>query len=305
MFNPVQDAQNIKKAMEKPKCPLTIIDIVTHRSNAQRQKIVEEYYKQYQKNIRDDFRSSFSGNFQDSLVALFYTPLDYDCNQIYSAMKGLGTNEDSLIEIFATRSNERINQIKQRYFQLFNQKDLVKEINDETSGFFRKILLELLNANRSTNTIPDNNECGDCAKRLYNSQFDKKDTLQEAYANIFTKKSREELALIAKHYYEWYKKTLLEEVEKLFSSDSRRVLKAIIFSQLSPSEYFAYRINKALKKLSTNDNIIIRVLVSRDEIDIKRIKRYYMQNYKIPLYDAVKGEISGDYQKILLALIGE
>ena len=49
MFNPVQDAQNIKKAMEKPKCPLTIIDIVTHRSNAQRQKIVEEYYKQYQK----------------------------------------------------------------------------------------------------------------------------------------------------------------------------------------------------------------------------------------------------------------
>ena len=115
MFNPVQDAQNIKKAMEKPKCPLTIIDIVTHRSNAQRQKIVEEYYKQYQKNIRDDFRSSFSGNFQDSLVALFYTPLDYDCNQINSAMKGLGTNEDSLIEIFATRSNERINQIKQRY----------------------------------------------------------------------------------------------------------------------------------------------------------------------------------------------
>ena len=45
--------------------------------------------------------------------------------------------------------------------------------------------------------------------------------------------------------------------------------------------------------------------MSRDEIDIKRIKRYYKQNYKIPLYDAVKGEISGDYQKILLALIGE
>ena len=98
-------------------------------------------------------------------------------------------NEDSLIEIFATRSNERINQIKQRYFQLFNQKDLVKEINDETSGFFRKILLELLNANRSTNTIPDNNECGDCAKRLYNSQFDKKDT-RSLFRYIYKKVKR-------------------------------------------------------------------------------------------------------------------
>ena len=97
----------------------------------------------------------------------------------------------------------------------------------------------------------------------------------------------------------------MEEVEKLFSGDPRRVLKAIIFSLLSPSEYFAYRINKALKKLSTNDTIIIRVLVSRDEIDIKRIKRYYKQQYKVKLYDAVKNEISGDYQKILLALIGE
>ena len=94
------------------------------------------------------------------------------------------------IEIFATRSNERINQIKQRYFQLFNQKDLVKEINDETSGFFRKILLELLNANRSTNTIPDNNECGDCAKRLYNSQFDKKDTLHRNKSCIFKTKTK-------------------------------------------------------------------------------------------------------------------
>ena len=304
MFNPVQDAQNIKKAMEKPKSPLTIIDIVTHRSNAQRQKIVEEYYKQYQKNIRDDFRSSFSGNFQDSLVALFYTPLDYDCNQIYSAMKGLGTNEDSLIEIFATRSNERINQIKQRYFQLFNQKDLVKEINDETSGFFRKILLELLNANRSTNTIPDNNECGDCAKRLYNSQFDKKDTLQEAYLDIFTKKSREELANISRQYYSWYNKTLLEEIDRLFSSDPRRIFKAIIYSLLSPSEYFAYRLNKAMKGISTKDVILIRVIISREEIDIERIKRYYNQNYGKTLYEAVKKATSGEYQKLLLELIG-
>ena len=304
MFDPVQDAQRIKNALGKKKDVQTIIDIATHRSNAQRQQIVQEYYKLTQKNIRDEFRSSFSGNFQEALVALFYIPLDYDCNQINSAMKGIGTNEDSLIEIFATRSNERINQIKQRYFQLFNQKDLVKEISDETSGFFKKILLELLNGNRSTNTIPDDNECGDCAKRLFNCQKDKKDTLQDTYLEIFTKKSREELANISKQYYNWYNKTLLEEIERLFSSDPRRIFKAIIYSLLSPSEYFAYRLNKAMKGLTTKDAIITRVIISREEIDIERIKRYYNQNYGKTLYEAVKKATSGDYQKLLLELIG-
>ena len=304
MFNPTQEAQIINKAQSKPKNPDAIINIVAHRSNNQRQQIAQSYYNQFNKNIQDDFRSNFSSDFRDVLVALFYPPIDYDCYEINNAMKGLGTNEDTLIEIIATRPNERINQIKLRYAQLF-KKELISEIDSETSGFFKKILLDLLQGQRNVNPNPNDKECDDCAKQLYFAKEGKKDILQETYANIFTKKSREELALIAKHYYEWYKKTLLEEVEKLFSGDPRRVLKAIIFSLLSPSEYFAYRINKALKKLSTNDTILIRVLVSRDEIDIKRIKRYYEQQYTVKLYDAVKNEISGDYQKILLALIGE
>ena len=128
--------------------------------------------------------------------------------------------------------------------------------------------------------------------------------MQDAYLEIFTKKSREELANISRQYYSWYNKTLMEEIERLFSSDTRRIFKAIIYSLLSPSEYFAYRLNKAMKGISTKDTILIRVLVTRDEIDISRIKRYFNQLYNKTLYDAVKKAVSGDYQKLLLELIG-
>ncbi len=301
-FNPAQDAQQLKAALEKPRNIDTIISIAAHRSNAQRQQIVQAYYNENKKNIRDDFRSVFSGNFQEALVSLFYEPVDYDCHQIYSAMKGIGTNEDTLIEIIGTRSNERINQIKQEYFQIY-KKDLEAEIDSETSGFFKKILLALLKGERNVNPIPDEQECGYCAKRLYNTQKEKKDNLQDAYLEIFTKKSREELANISRQYYSWYNKTLMEEIERLFSSDTRRIFKAIIYSLLSPSEYFAYRLNKAMKGISTKDTILIRVLVTRDEIDISRIKRYFNQLYNKTLYDAVKKAVSGDYQKLLLELI--
>jgi hypothetical protein len=302
--DPLQDAKLIKQSISKPKNFNQLIDIVSHRSNAQRQNIVQAYYNNYNISIFDDLKSELSGNFKEAVIALFYTPIDYDCYQLYKAMKGLGTNEDTLIEIIATRSNNSINAIKARYPQMYN-KNLVSAVQSDTSGFFRQILMELLKAERPNNPNPDQKQCEDCAKMLYDAEKLKKEALQSTYILMFTQKSKEEFALISKIYYQWYSKTFFDSIESNFSGDVRKVLKAITYALLSPSEYFAYRINKAIKGFGTNDTILIRVLVSRDEIDINRIKRYYKQLYKKELYDAVSDDVSGDYRTLLLALIGK
>ena len=303
MFNPSNDAMVIRQCISKPKNMPGLINIVAHRSNEQRQYISQEYFRQFKKSLYDDLKSELSGNFEDAVIALFYTPEDYDCYQLRKAMKGLGTNEDTLIEILATRSNERINRIKQRYNEMYNR-NLVADVDSDTSGFFREILKKLLEANRPNNPYPDEQECSRNAKELYDAGIQKKGKEQLTYLYILTQKSREELAMISKIYYKWYSKTLFQEIESLFSGDARRVLKAIVYALLSPSEYFAYRIHKAIKGLGTNDTILIRVLVSRDEIDINRIKRYYKQLYQKELYEAVKEDVSGDYRTLLLELIG-
>jgi hypothetical protein len=303
MFNPSNDAMVIRQCISKPKNMPGLINIVAHRSNEQRQYISQEYFRQFKKSLYDDLKSELSGNFEDAVIALFYTPEDYDCYQLRKAMKGLGTNEDTLIEILATRSNERINRIKQRYSEMYSR-NLVADVESDTSGFFREILRKLLEANRPNNPYPDEQECSRNAKELYDAGVQKKGKEQLTYLYILTQKSREELAMISKIYYKWYSKTLFQEIESLFSGDARRVLKAIVYALLSPSEYFAYRIHKAIKGLGTNDTILIRVLVSRDEIDINRIKRYYKQLYQKELYEAVKEDVSGDYRTLLLELIG-
>ena len=304
VFNPLTDAQMIKQSLSKPKNLNTLIQIVTHRSNEQRQQILQEYYHQYQINLHDEFLNNLSGNFKETIISLFYTPTDYDCYQIYKAVDGLGTNEETLIEIISSRTNEELNKIKQRYPQMY-QRDLVELIKSETSGHLQKILITLLQADRPCNIIPNEQVCAESAKRLYDSQNGKKDNLYNSFVYVFTQKSREELALICKIYYNIYNRTLLEVVESSFSGNGRRVLKAIIYSLLSPSEYFAFRINKALKGFITNDNTLIRILVSRDEIDSDRIKRYYYQLYGITLYEHVNQKTSGDYKNLLLSLIGD
>ena len=301
-FNPKEDAINLNKAITKPKDMNKLINIVAHRSNSQRQVILNEYYEYFKKNLLDELKSELSGNFKETVISLFYTPVDFDCYHLDKAMKRLGTNEDTLIEILASRSNERIKEIKKRYKEIYNR-DLVKDVEKDTSGTFRKILKRLLDGCRPNN-YANEQECNESAQRLYTAALNKKESLNDTFIYMFTEKSREEIALIAKIYYKWYSQTLFELIESLFSGDFKRILKAIIYSLLSPSEYFAYRIHKAMKGIGTKDTILIRVLVSRDEIDIERIKRYYRKLYDKSLYDTVKNETSGDYQKILLELIG-
>ena len=50
---------------------------------------------------------------------------------------------------------------------------------------------------------------------------------------------------------------------------------------------------KAMKGLGTNDNTLIRVIVTRTEIDMQYIKAEYAKKYKKTLNDTVHSETSG------------
>lgn len=67
---------------------------------------------------------------------------------------------------------------------------------------------------------------------------------------------------------------------------------------------FLQVLHKAMKGLGTNDNTIIRVIVTRAEIDMQYIKAEYLKKYKKTLNDAVNSETSGHYRTFLLSLLG-
>ena len=113
-----------------------------------------------------------------------------------------------------------------------------------------------------------------------------------------------ELCLIAKHYHKLTGRTILQAIEKEFSGDMKKLLTSIVYAIISPSEYFATRVNKAVKGWGTNDNLLIRVLVTRDEIDMPQIKQYYKQLYGKDMLADIKSDCGGDYQKLLIELAG-
>ena len=93
----------------------TLIKVVANRTNRQRQVIKDQYKAAFGRDLISDLKSELHGKMEDAFVALFTNPVEFDADSLRDAMKGAGTNEDTLIEIIASRDNQQLAAIKQCY----------------------------------------------------------------------------------------------------------------------------------------------------------------------------------------------
>ena len=296
------DAEALRKAMEGfGTDEAALIKICANRTNSQRQQIKHAYKSLYGRDLIADLKSELHGKFEDAMVALFTEPIEYDCDQLRAAMKGLGTNEDTLIEIIASRSAPQLAAIRAKYKEKFNR-DLENDVRKETSGTLQKLLISLLQGSRSTNQQPNPNQMAAIAQEIYKAGEAKLGTDESTFNKYFCTLSPMELAVMSQQYHKITGHTILQAIDKEFHGDSKKALRTIVYATLSPSEYFATRVNDAIKGWGTKDHLLIRILITRDEIDMPQIKQYYKQLYGKDMVQAVKSDISGDYQKLMIEL---
>ena len=303
MTTPQQDADALKKAMKGIGCDSkAMVAICLGKTNAQRLEVVKAYKASYGRDLIADLKSELHGHLEDAMVALYTDPIEFDADELRKAMKGLGTNEDTLIEIIASRPPQILKLIKDKFNEKY-KRDLEKDVHSETSGTLRKLLIALLQCNRSTNTQPDPEQCKLIAEEINKAGEARLGTDESVFNKYFCTLSPVELAHVSRAYHQLTGHTILQAIDKEFSGDSKKTLRTIVYASLSPSEYFATRIHDAVKGLGTKDHQLIRAIVSRSEIDMPQIKQFYKQLFGKDMYEDVKNDISGDYRTLLLGLI--
>ena len=299
------DADALKKAFKGIGCDKkTVVDITVNRTNAQRLQIKEAYKSAYGRDLIKDLKSELHNHLEDAVVALYTDPIEYDADELRAAMKGLGTNEDTLIEIICSRPPHVLKAIIAKFKEKYNR-DLENDVKSETSGTLRKLLIALLQCSRSTNTTPNQAQCAQIAQEIYTAGEKKVGTDESVFNKYFCTLSPHELAAVSREYHKLTGHTILQAIDKEFSGDSKKTLRTIVYATLSPSEYFATRVNYAVKGLGTKDHILIRVLVTRSEIDMPQIKQYSKQLFGKDMVTDVKNDISGDYQRLMVGLISK
>ena len=298
----MSDAEQLRKAMEGfGTDENALIKIVANRTNAQRQKIKADYKATYGRDLIEDLKKELHGKFEDAMVALFLDPIEYDAESLRKSMKGAGTDEDTLIEIIASRPPPILKHIVDKYEQLYNRK-LEEDIHKETSGTLRNLLISLVQCRRSVNPHPDQAQCDKIAKEIFEAGEAKLGTDESVFNKYFASLSPAELVAVAQAYHKQTGHTILQAIDKEFHSASKKAFRTIVYACISPSEYFATRVQDAIKGFGTNDKLLIRILITRDEIDMPAIKQYYKQLYGKDMVEAVKSDISGDYRNLMVEL---
>ncbi|XP_022240943.1 LOW QUALITY PROTEIN: annexin-B12-like [Limulus polyphemus] len=302
-FDPQADAQTLRKAMkglgtdEK-----SIINVLARRVNAQRQQIAISYKTQFGKDLVKDLKSELSGRFEDVIMALM-TPLsDFLASELHQAVSGLGTDEHALIEILCTRNNHDIRQITEAYKKLYRQ-SLERDLIGDTSGYYRRLLVSMTTGGRDEGPA-DPAKAKQDAQSLYNAGVKRWGTDESTFNAIMASRSFAHLGLVFLEYQKIAGHSVPQAIEREFSGDIKQGLLTIARCVENRPAYFAEKLHKSMKGLGTLDRTLIRIVTSRCEIDMVQIKQEYQKMFGKPLEKDISDDTSGDYKRVLIALIG-
>jgi hypothetical protein len=95
-------------------------------------------------------KSETSGNFGFGLLTILRcaeSPAKYFAKVLHEAMKGLGTNDTTLIRVVTTRAEVDMQYIKAEYHRSY-KRSLADAVHSETSGNYRTFLLSLIGRDR-------------------------------------------------------------------------------------------------------------------------------------------------------------
>ncbi|XP_037038343.1 annexin B11-like isoform X1 [Bradysia coprophila] len=305
-FDASNDAATLRKAMKGFGTDEdAIISVLCRRPCVQRLEIVKAYKTAYGKDLLTDIKKETSGNFQRLLLALLTPMIQYYCQELSEAMRGEGTDEDALIEILCGGLPNRIlHMITAEYKRLYGS-HLEDSLKSETSFSFKRLLVSCSTGNRDESTVTDINAARGDAQLLVNAGTARWGTDESEFNRILCTRNFAQLKLIAAEYEKLTGNTLEKDIKKEFSGDVEDGMLAILRCALDRSQYFAKCLHKAVAGLGTDDRALIRLCVTRCEIDMMDIKEEYERKYKESLKAAVKGDTSGHYRHGLYALIGE
>ncbi|XP_077399273.1 annexin A1-like [Vanacampus margaritifer] len=303
-FSASADADVLQTAIEsKGVDEDVIISVLVKRNNEQRQKIKVVYEADHKEPLERALKSALRSDLEDICLALLMPPAHYDAYLIRDATKRLGTDEDVLVEVLATRSNERIRQLKRVYKEVYGD-DLEDVIKDETKGDFTTALLDMLKANKDESTEVDMALAQKDAEILFEAGENKKGVDISAFLDIMTTRSGPQLTKTFQKYACVSDMTLPKVLNMELRGDIEDCLLDIVKCAWSTPAFFAEKLHRAMERHGTCEDTLIRVLVSRSEVDLKKILEEYRAMYDRTLQEDILEDTKHHFENILLGLCG-
>ncbi|TAQ87020.1 hypothetical protein B7494_g4643 [Chlorociboria aeruginascens] len=273
-WNAGPDADALRKAMKGfGTDERTLINVLAGKDPLQMSLLRTTYRDHHKRDLLGDVQSETSGDLEDTLSALIRGPLEQDCHLLYVAMEGPGTKEKVLNDVLLGRSNADIIAIKGFFHSKYHQ-TLESFVKGDLSGKTERHFLMVLSAKRNeeaTPVIPQ--EMAQEAEKLYRATEGKMGT--------------DELTEFSGHMEDALIYQLRTGTDKAMRD--------------------ATLLEDTMAGVGTKETLLLNrvVRIHWDRNHMAQVKGAYQHKYRTSLASRIKGEARGDFEHVLLAILGD
>uniref|UniRef100_A0A3Q3K8R5 Annexin n=1 Tax=Monopterus albus TaxID=43700 RepID=A0A3Q3K8R5_MONAL len=239
-----------------------------------------------------------------------------DAAVLKSAIESKGVDEDVINAVLVKRNNEQRQKIKAVYeanagkkLEVALKKALKSDHEDiclallMPPAYYDAFLFRKATKVNISNVV-DMAQAKKDAEALFEAGENTKGTNVSTFIDILTTRSGPQLAQTFQQYTSVSDNTFPKALEKEMKHDIKHCLMDIVKCAWNTPAFFAEKLHLAIKGLGTNEATLTRVLVSRSEVDLKKIVEEYRAMYGTSLQEHIVKDTSAYYQKILIGLCG-
>lgn len=302
------DAQALRGAMkgfgtdEK-----TLINVLSRKDPLQIEVIRSTYERTFKRRLVEDIKSETRSWFEFGLVQLARGPLLADIHNLFDAMAGPGTKEVVMNDILLSRSNADLRAIKSAYQQTF-RRSLENDVKGELSFKTERHFLIVLAANRAEDSAPVNpQQVEEDVMNIYRATEGKAGTDEILVCSILSNRNDNQIRAVAHTYKQKFNRDLDTVIQSEFSGHMREALLFQLRHAVDKYMHAAQLLEDSMAGLGTKDHLLISrtIRFHWDRNELANVKGAYQHRYKKPLATRIRGETSGDYQKLMVACVGE
>lgn len=267
----------------------------------------QAYNHRFSRHLLNDVQSEVSGWFEEGLCAIIRGPLQQDVVLLRQATDGPGTKEKVLNDILLGRSNADLRAIKETYQKTYRT-SLESDIKADLSMKTERHFLMVLAANRAEESAPViPQQVDQDVMEIYKATEGKVGTDELLVCSILSQRSDAQIRAIAHTYKQKFTRDLETVIKKEFSGHMELALLHQLRTGTDKAMRDAILLEDAMSGMGTKDHLLANrvVRVHWDRNYMMQVKGAYQHHFHRSLTQRIRGETSGDYEKLMCACLGE
>jgi annexin A7/11 len=270
-------------------------------------QLVRDYNARFMRDLAKDIESETRGDLETALLALVRGPLQNDVRTLEKALDRAGTDEDALNDVLLCRSNADVRAIATEYKRVI-RKELAADIKDDVDDTLFRMYSMVLAATKAEDAAPViPTDIDHKASELHRATEGVIGANAVAASQVLTSSNAQQIHALSDAYRRKYHRSLEDVVEKEFRGDMEDALLHMLQAGEDRAKSDAARLRAPLLKTVRKDRLFINRTLAMywDPPRLAAAKAAYKRLYGKTLSKEVKDELSGDYEDLMIALIGK